>query len=40
MFEMDDAIVDVKRQVADAVYNWNNRYRCACVYGLAIHPSE
>ena len=26
VFEIDDAIVDVKRQVAEAVTNWNNRY--------------
>ena len=25
VFEIDDAIVDVKRQVAEAVTNWNNR---------------
>ncbi len=26
VFDIDDAIVDVKRQVAEAVYSWNNRY--------------
>ena len=31
MFEIDDAIVDVKRQVAEAVTNWNNRYVIMCV---------
>ena len=31
VFEIDDAIVDVKRQVAEAVTNWNNRYVMWCV---------